>query len=82
MLNRTKALSIAAFLVFSPSAFSSEMIRYEHDVYNGGTSQRDYGPQPRKDEQYITYHKKRYEEIREKKDKVGHPIYTAFPDRD
>lgn len=74
------ALLVGSAMSFASPAFSAEMIRYEHEIYTGGEDQSRY--EVPHDEQYIEHQREQNRQVKATKDKEGHPIFIAFPDRD
>jgi len=73
------ALLVGSTMSFASSAFSTEMIRYQHEIYTGRDDQSRY--EVPHDEQYIEYQREKSRQVKATKDKEGHPIFIAFPDR-
>ena len=74
------AIFIGSAMSLASPAFAAEMIRYEHEIYTGGTDQSRY--EVPKDEQYIEHQREQKRQVKATRNKEGHPIFIAFPDRD
>jgi hypothetical protein len=74
------ALLIGSAMVFASPAFSTEMIRYEHEIYTGSSGDQVRYEAP-KDEQYLEHQREQNRRVKATKDKEGHPIFIAFSNR-
>ena len=81
MQKGTVALLMISAMAFASPVFSAEMIRYDHEIYTGGSNDQSRYEAPN-DEQYIEHQREQNRHAKAKKDKEGHPVFIAFPDRD
>lgn len=77
------ALLVCMGMIFSQVALSAEMIRYEHEMYSSKQTKKQSGRAAdawQQKGQQVNYSDK-YQHQHKARNKEGHPVFIAFPDR-
>lgn len=75
------AIIISLGMLFSQVAVSAEMIRYEHQMYQSKKTQKHTATDKWRNKSQQVSYSNRYQKEKETFNKVGHPVFIAFPDR-